>query len=203
MKILVATNNRSKLLEMARLFNIEGLELVLPADLGLKDFDVEETGQSYYENAALKAAAFARASGMSALADDSGLEVDALNGEPGLYSKRYAGENATDAYRISYLLKKLENVTQENRTARFIALLALASPDGTIIEHEQGTCEGRIGFAPTGNNGFGYDPIFLPIVVADNHSMADLSNEGKDLISHRGNAARKLAPFLRKYIEES
>jgi XTP/dITP diphosphohydrolase len=197
MKILVATNNRGKLLELARLLDVEGLQLVLPVEVGLHELDVPETGETYFENASLKAKAFAKTSGLMALADDSGLEVDALGGEPGIYAKRYAGENATDEYRIAFLLKKLENVAAEQRTARFVAALVLADPHGHVIADTLGYCEGAIGFEPHGTNGFGYDPIFLPSETPGK-TMAELDDATKDAVSHRGNAARKIAPLIRQ-----
>lgn len=196
MKILIATNNAGKRRELERLLNISGLELVLPSEVGLQDLDPEETGTTYLENASLKATAFATAANMYALADDSGLEVAALNGEPGVYSKRYAGENKTDSQRIDFLLQKLTNVP-EPRTARFVAFLALADPNGKIIASQIGYCNGHIISTPRGTNGFGYDPIF-EIDGAQGRTMSELSDSEKDSFSHRGNAARAIAPDLTK-----
>jgi XTP/dITP diphosphohydrolase len=201
MKILVATNNPGKRLELQRLLNIEGLELLLPADVGLDDFDVEETGITYLENASLKATGFAQAAKMYAIADDSGLEVSTLNNEPGVYTKRYAGENKTDPERIAFLLEKLKNTPIEQRQARFVALVALAAPDGEILTSQTGYCYGQINFEPRGNNGFGYDPIFL-VEGKTGHTMAELSNDEKDEVSHRGNAARAIAPDLKIFLKE-
>ena len=199
MKILVATNNQGKRLEFMRLLNMEGLELVLPADIGLADFDVEETGTTYLENASLKATAFAQASQMYALADDSGLEVAALSNEPGVYSKRYAGENKNDKERITFLLEKLQTVPENQRMARFIAVVVLADPTGKIIASQSGFCPGQIAFEPHGNSGFGYDPIF--VVYAENgRTMAELGDEEKDRVSHRGNAARAILPNLNELL---
>lgn len=194
-KILVATNNKGKVAELLRLLDIEGLELITPEVAGLADFDVEETGVTFEENAILKARAFAEVSGLAALADDSGLEVEALNGEPGVYSKRYAGENMDDAGRIDFLLNKLKAVPAEQRAARFVAVIVLAAPDGTIIETQPGYCPGAIGFTPQGTNGFGYDPIFI-VEGTNGQTMAELSNAEKDAVSHRGNAVRAIRPTV-------
>lgn len=195
MKILVATNNKGKLVEFQRLLDVPGLELVLPAEVGLADFDVEETGTTYLENARLKATAFAKATQMYALADDSGLEVTALKGEPGVYSKRYAGENKTDTERIAFLLDKLQDVPENNRQARFVALIALANPKGEVIAERTGYCYGQIALAPRGDNGFGYDPIFI-VDSTEGCTMAELDAAKKDIVSHRGNAARAITPDL-------
>lgn len=195
MKIVVASNNKGKLVELQRLTHVEGLEFITLREAGMSDdYDVEETGVTFAENAILKATESARATGLHAIADDSGIEVDALGGEPGVYTKRYAGENKTDAERIDFLLDKLKDVPAEKRTARFVAALALAAPDGTILDLQTGYCPGRIAFAPRGSNGFGYDPIF--IVGEGNHTMAELGNEEKDAVSHRGNSVRLLRPKL-------
>ena len=191
MKILLATNNKGKLLEFKRLLKVAELELVLPAELGLEDFDVDETGSTYFENASLKATAFAKAANMYTLADDSGLEVTALNNEPGVYSKRYAGHNKSDAERITFLLEKLKATPQNLRQARFVATIAIANPAGIIIASKTGYCYGEIAFQPQGSNGFGYDPIF--IVDGENgRTMAELDDIEKDNVSHRGNAARSI-----------
>lgn len=199
MEILVATNNPNKKVEFQRILNIAGLNFVLPEEIGLKDFDVEETESTFLGNASLKATAFAQASRMYALSDDSGLEVAALNGEPGVYSKRYAGENKSDADRIAFLLDKLRNVPEDQRQARFVAYLVLAAPSGQVVAARPGYCLGSIGFAPCGENGFGYDPIFI-VEGQDGRTMAELSSVEKDAVSHRGNAARAIAPELAKLV---
>jgi XTP/dITP diphosphohydrolase len=198
-RILVATNNKGKVAELLRLVDIKEIELVTPKDLGLHAFDVEETGTTFEENAILKAREFALAGGLPSIADDSGLEVDALNGEPGLYSKRYAGENATDEYRIQFLLDKLKDVPVDKRQARFVAVLALAQADGTLVGTVPGYCYGEIGLEPRGANGFGYDPIFK-VKDKEGRTMAELSNEEKDEVSHRGNAARSIRPIIMKLL---
>jgi XTP/dITP diphosphohydrolase len=148
--------------------------------------DVAETGATLEENARLKALTYAQQTGMLALADDSGLEVDALGGEPGVYSKRYAGEAKSDAERNAYLLEKIRDVPRPKRTARFRCVIVIADAQGQTWTSE-GTCEGEIAFAPRGTNGFGYDPIF--IVREANKHMAELPSEEKNRVSHRGRAA--------------
>lgn len=199
MDILLATNNQNKKIEFQRLLNIAGLNLVLPEEIGLKDFDVEETESTFLGNASLKATAFAQASQMYALSDDSGLEVAALNGEPGVYSKRYAGENKTDADRVAFLLDKLKNVPESQRQARFVAYVVLSAPSGQIVAARPGYCLGSIAFAPRGDNGFGYDPIFI-VEGQNGRTMAELTSLEKDAVSHRGNAARAIAPELTQLV---
>ena len=158
--------------------------------------EVDETGGSFEENARLKATVLARESGLLTLADDSGLEVDALGGEPGPLSARYAGEDATDEDRINYLLAKLKDVPEEKRTARFRCVIAIAAPDGTV-ELCSGECRGFITTTPRGEYGFGYDPVFyLPEL---GKTMAELPPEEKNRISHRAKAAEKARVLLMKY----
>ncbi|AHB13804.1 MULTISPECIES: XTP/dITP diphosphatase [Dehalococcoides] len=193
-KLLLASNNRGKLREYASLLCSSGFELVTPADMGIK-ITVTETGTTFEENARLKAAALAEASGLLTLADDSGLAVDALGGEPGVYSARYVGENALDTDRNAYLLSKMHTIPAEKRTARFCCVIAIAQP-GHIIATFEGTCEGFINTEPRGTNGFGYDPVFyLPEYCK---TMAELSSEIKNSISHRSIAAQKASRFLAK-----
>jgi XTP/dITP diphosphohydrolase len=200
MKLLVATNNKGKVAELLRMFDLDGLELLTPTEAGLPaDFDVEETGETFEENAVLKATAYAQASGLPALADDSGLAVDALNGEPGVYSKRYAGENATDAVRIAFLLDKLKFIPEGERTAQFVAVIALADNKGNIIATQEGICPGKVGLEPKGNKGFGYDPIFIPD-EQDGRTLAELTAAEKDAISHRGRAVHLIKPTVVKLL---
>ncbi|AAW39538.1 XTP/dITP diphosphatase [Dehalococcoides mccartyi] len=191
-KLLLASNNRGKLREYASLLSGSGFELVTPADMGI-DITVAETGTTFEENARLKAAALAEASGILTLADDSGLAVDALGGEPGVYSARYAGENATDTDRNAYLLSKMHTIPAEKRTARFCCVIAIAQP-GHIIATFEGTCEGFISTEPRGTNGFGYDPVFY--LPEYGKTMAELPSEIKNSISHRSIAAQKASRFL-------
>lgn len=200
MNLLVATNNRGKLAEIKHLLNLPGLELVTPLEAGLPpDFDVEETGATFEENAVLKATQYARAAHLYALADDSGLEVAALGGQPGIYSKRFAGENATDRERIDYLLARLPpEIAEDQLTARFVAAVALADPAGRVIKIEEGICEGQLTRHPRGSNGFGYDPIF--VLNGPGRTMAELTPTEKDLYSHRGHALTKIRPFLQELL---
>jgi XTP/dITP diphosphohydrolase len=192
-KLLLGTNNRGKVAEYRALLKNVPYELVTPAELGLKK-DITESGRTFEENASLKAASLAEESGLLTLADDSGLEVEALGGEPGVFSARYAGEGASDAERVHYLLKRLRDVPQEKRQARFRCVVALASC-GDKLELFSGECPGIIALEPKGDNGFGYDPVFyLPEL---GKTMAELSFSDKNRISHRGKAARKAARRLR------
>ena len=191
-QLLLATNNPGKVREFRRLLESCGFNIVTPADLGLV-LDVEENGATYAENAALKAKAFARAAGCAALADDSGIEVDALGGRPGMYSARYGGEGLDDVQRTALLLKDLDGVPGAQRTARYRAVVALALP-GDDVRTFEGVQEGRIGHAPRGEGGFGYDPVFL---VDGGRSQAEISAAEKDRISHRGQAVRLACAYLR------
>jgi len=188
MKLLIATHNPGKVKEYQALLAGLPLELTYPAQEGL-DIEVTETGESFAENARLKAAAYARASGLLTLADDSGLEVDALGGEPGIHSARYAGNGASDEERYRLLLDKLPGVPWEERTARFRCVIAVATPAGQVHTAE-GTCEGIIAFAPQGEHGFGYDPVFY--FPEHGMTMAELPPETKNRISHRAKAAHNL-----------
>ena len=192
-KLLIATNNRGKIQEFRALLQDVPYELVAPADIQLK-LDVEESGSTYHENAKLKAQAFSAASGLLALADDSGLEVDALGGAPGIHSSRYAGPTAADINKVDYLLSKLQGVPEEKRSARFRCVIAIAKPDGQVY-FCSGTCEGRISFQPQGRAGFGYDPVFYFPELGK--TMAELSEEVKNQISHRGHAAREAIKLLK------
>ena len=166
------------------------------------DEDVEETGSSLEENAILKAVAYARLSGLPALADDSGLEVDALGGQPGPLSSRYAGEGATDEQRIAFLHEKLQNIRQTDWTARFRCVIAIARPDTSPddVEVYEGECRGMIVKDRRGSSGFGYDPVFLLPQLAK--TMAELTREEKNRVSHRSVAALKAAMALRRKAAE-
>ena len=171
-------------------------DLVSLAGAGIHH-QVDETGETFEQNAALKAETYARLSGLPTLADDSGLEVDALDREPGVRSSRYAGDNATDADRIAFLLRKLDNIVAGDRTARFRCVIAVARPGGPLELHS-GACEGRIIEAPRGSNGFGYDPVFF--IPAIGRTMAELTTAEKNRVSHRSEAARKAAAALREKV---
>jgi len=194
-KLLLATNNKGKLREYQSLLQGIPFEIVTLADQGITA-DVAEIGKSFEENAALKATSLAAISWLLSLADDSGLEVDALGGEPGSLSHRYAGENASDADRVDYLLLKLKDVPEKKRTAQFRCVIAIAEPHGRV-ELCSGVCRGVIINEPRGTNGFGYDPIFyLPEL---NKTMAELTLEEKNRISHRARAAEKARELLMKW----
>jgi XTP/dITP diphosphohydrolase len=183
--VIVATGNPGKLKEMNGYLAELGWELVLKPET----LDVEETGSTFIENARLKASEVAKATGQWAIADDSGLAVDALNGAPGLYSARYG---TSDAHRIERLLTELGD--NANRRAQFICAIALADPTGAIALETEGICPGEIADAPKGNGGFGYDPVFY--VPSAQKTFAEMSPEEKDRISHRGIAFAQLMPEL-------
>lgn len=192
MKLLIATRNRGKKREYARLLQGLEVELIALDDLGVTK-TIKEDGASYTENALLKARGYAAATGLLTLADDSGLEVDALDGAPGVLTARYAGEGATDEHRYLLLLEQLKDVPHEHRTARFRCVIALAWPDGRV-EITEGVCEGRITREPRGEHGFGYDPVFY--VPEYGCTMAELSPEIKNRISHRARAAAAASEIL-------
>ena len=193
-KLLLATNNQAKVREYRSLLRNILLELVTLAEQGITTV-VNEVGESLEENARLKATVLAAESQLLALADDSGLEVDALGGEPGRLSARYAGENASDKDRVNYLLLRLKDVPWERRSARFRCVIAIATPDGEV-EFCSGECQGFITFEPRGEQGFGYDPVFyLPEL---DKTMAELPLEIKNQVSHRGQAARKVYQVLER-----
>ena len=191
-RLLIATHNPGKLSELRSLLGDVPFDLVSLVDVGIHH-QVDETGETFEQNAALKAETYARLSGLPTLADDSGLEVDALDGEPGVRSSRYAGESATDADRIAFLLRKLANVPAGDRTARFRCVIAVVWSGGPLELHA-GACEGRIIEAPRGSNGFGYDPVFF--IPAMGRTMAELTTAQKNRVSHRSAAARKAAAAL-------
>ncbi len=183
MKLVIATRNMGKLAEFGRILAPLGITAVAQEEV-CPGLEVEETGTTFAANARLKAEAIFQATGMMAVADDSGLCVDALDGAPGVYSARYAGANATDEMRIQKLLKAIENIPNPQRTARFVSAICCVG-QGLLIECE-GVCEGTIGHAPQGVGGFGYDPIFF----VGEQSFAQMSAEQKDAVSHRGRALK-------------
>lgn len=193
MKILIATHNKHKLGEMSRILEPMGYEVVTDTDLGFVLTEAEENGSTFLENARIKAESGCKESGIPCIADDSGLCVDALGGEPGVFSARYSGEHGDDKGNNEKLLLKLKDVPDEKRTARFMCAICVSFPDGSEITAE-GACEGKIGYEYRGNNGFGYDPLFM---VGDK-SFAELSASEKDAVSHRGNALKKLEKLLSK-----
>jgi XTP/dITP diphosphohydrolase len=191
LRLLLATNNPGKLHELVPLLGDLPLHIVTPQALGLH-LEVEETGTTYAANARLKAVAFAQASGLLTLADDSGLEVDALDGAPGVYSARYAGEDASDAHRRAKLLHVLRQVPAPRR-ARFRCVIVIVQPAGAI-ECFEGVCEGEISLEEHGANGFGYDPVFY--VPEQGCTMAELPSAVKNQMSHRARAAQAARLFL-------
>ena len=197
-KLLVATNNPGKLKEYVDLLAGLPVALTNPAQAGLA-LDVDESRATFAENAILKAQAYAKASGLLTLADDSGLEVDALGGAPGVRSARYAGEGASDEDRYRLLLRNLAGVPEEKRTARFRCVVAIVTPEGDVCTAE-GRCEGVIGFEPHGTHGFGYDPVFF--MPDRGQTMAELLPEVKNRVSHRARAAQAALPILRRLLAE-
>lgn len=191
-RLLLATNNQAKVKEYRSL--LEGIPwtIVDLIDAGIL-YDVEETGSSFEENALLKSTIYSRLSGLTTLADDSGLEVDALGGEPGIRSARYAGEGASQKELIAHLLHKLEGIPQQKRNARFKCVIAISAPGGGD-ELFTGECPGIIAFKPAGKEGFGYDPVFF--LPESGKTMAELNMEQKNAISHRGKAAEKARHYL-------
>ena len=192
MKVILASNNKNKIREMAQILEPFGMEVISQRDAGA-DFEVEENGTTFRENAEIKAAAVFERLNAPVIADDSGLMVDALGGAPGVYSHRYAGENATDKDRCEKLLSELAGVPEEKRTARFICEICFIDEKGEK-HFFTGKCEGIIGTEGKGENGFGYDPVFYVGGV----SLAEMTDDEKNSISHRGEALR----LMKKYLEE-
>ena len=193
-ELLLASSNSGKIGEYRFLLDGLGYQITTLAEQGITEA-VTESGKSYEENARLKAVTYARLSHLTTLADDSGLEVDALNGEPGVKSARFAGEAATDAERVSFLLAKLKRIPQEKRTARFKCVIAIATPGGQS-ELCYGECQGMIALEAKGKKGFGYDPIFyLPEI---GKTMAELPLETKNQISHRARASLQARQVLQR-----
>lgn len=203
MRLLLATNNPGKVREFRRLLAGRGFEVLTPAGIGI-EVDVDEAGSSYAENARLKARAFATAANCLALADDSGIEVDALDGRPGLLSARYGGPGLDDSIRVQLLLHELEGVPMERRTARYRAVVSIAGAPGSELRTRdpglvfEGVQEGSIAEASRGDRGFGYDPVFL---VDGRRTQAEIDDEEKDRISHRGKAVRAAADYLRAHCQ--
>lgn len=195
MDFILATNNKKKLAEMQRILSPLGINVVTAKMLGIELEDVEETGTTFEENAHLKAYAACKETNMPAIADDSGLCVDYLNGAPGIFSARFSGEHGNDEKNNDLLLEKLSGVPIEKRTAHYVCAVCCVFPNGKEIT-VRGECNGHIGFERDGNEGFGYDPLFL----VNGRAFGRYTAEEKDVISHRGNALRKLKAELEKYI---
>lgn len=187
MKVVLASKNKHKLEEISKITEKFDIELVLESELGV-DIDVEETGSTFEENSFLKAEAVMKATGLPALADDSGIAVDALNGEPGIYSARYGfDESLDDRGRLNLLLKNTENIPDDKRQAKFVCVITLVTPQGQTIQ-ARGEVHGMLLRAPAGENGFGYDPIFY--YPPFGKSLAQVSPEEKNRVSHRANALK-------------
>ncbi len=196
-EFLIATHNMKKRDELYRILSPLGIDVKTADQLGIEITDVDETGETFYENALLKAQSGCRESGMPCVADDSGLAVDYLVGAPGVYSARFAGEHGNDAKNNQKLLKLLTDVDVPERTARFVSVVCCVFPNGDIVS-ARGECKGYIGFEEKGNGGFGYDPLFM---VGDK-SFAELTPDEKDALSHRGNALRLLSEKLKAYFSQ-
>ncbi len=196
MKIVLASKNAHKLEEMQNILSAQGVEVVLEAEVGV-DVEVEETGATFAENSLLKARAVMEATGLPAIADDSGLMVDALGGAPGVYSARYGGPELDDAGRYRLLLENMRG--QLNRRCRFVSAVTLCLPGGDVIA-AQGECPGTLAYAPQGDHGFGYDPIFF--VPEKKKTYAQLTAEEKNAISHRGRALQAFQEKLSAYLSD-
>ena len=196
MRFVLATHNPGKLREMGEILKDFGIEVVSPRDLGIT-VDVEETGATFAENAMLKAKAICQAAGLPAIADDSGLCVDALNGAPGVYSARYGGEGLDDRGRYMLLLSSLRGAP--TRAAHFACAVACAFPNGDTLTAE-GRCDGSIAYAPLGDGGFGYDPVFL--LPGTGKTFGQLTQEEKSAVSHRGRALREFSEKLETYLKK-
>ncbi len=194
MTFILASNNKNKLAEIRAMLAPHGIELISQSEAGL-DINVEETGATFFENAALKARAACEASGKPCIADDSGLVVDALNGEPGVHSARYGGEGLTDMQRCELLLKNMED--KEQRDAKFVSCIVCAFPDGGTMRAD-GECQGVIAREPAGDGGFGYDPVFY--IPNLGKTMAQLTMAEKNAISHRGKALRVFEDSFSNYL---
>ena len=208
MKLVLASDNKNKLREFRTLFENFGVELISKAESGFTE-EVEETGETFAENARIKAEAFCKASGLPTVADDSGLCTDALHGAPGVYSARYAGHHGDDDANNAKLLRELADVPEEQRGAKFVSAVCFMLPDGRALEVE-GECPGRIAFTlQNGDYGFGYDPLFIPDEYGapdgkrpntERRSYAQLTPDEKDAISHRGRAMEKLEAQLPAFL---
>lgn len=194
MKFVLATKNQGKVKEMLALLGDLDIEMVLPSDVGV-DLDVEETGETFAQNALLKAKALCAATGLPSIGDDSGLCVDALQGAPGVYSARYGGEGLDDSGRYRLLLSSMRG--QTTRQAHFQCQIACAFPNGDVLTAE-GRCDGAIAFAPMGTDGFGYDPVFL--IPELGKTFAQISSEEKNKRSHRGKALVEFAEKVKAYL---
>ncbi|MGI6562377.1 MAG: XTP/dITP diphosphatase [Clostridia bacterium] len=195
-KVIVATKNKGKLREIKRILEDFEFDVISMEEAGIED-TIEETGHTFDENAFIKAMHIHKKTGKTVIADDSGLEVEALSGAPGIYSARYAGEDANDKKNNQKLLEELKDIPKEKRDARFVCAIAVVMEDGQSFI-VRGTVEGFIGFEPKGENGFGYDPLF--VLPQYEKTMAQLTSEEKNKISHRGKALLKMVDELKKRV---
>lgn len=196
-RLIFATGNENKMREIREILSDLPVEILSMKEAGIQA-DIVEDGTTFAENAVIKAKSIMKMTGELVLADDSGLEVDYLNKEPGIYSARYLGEDTSYHIKNNHLIQRLDGVEQEKRTARFVCAIAAAFPDGRVVTTE-GTIEGLIGYEEKGENGFGYDPIFF--VPEFGCTTAELSEEQKNLVSHRGKALRKMREILKESVE--
>ena len=192
---LIATHNMKKRNELLRILSPLGINVETAEQAGVSLTDVEETGETFYENALLKAESGMKESGMVCVADDSGLMVDYLAGAPGVYSARFAGEHGNDDKNTEKLLKLLADVPESERTARFVSVVCCVFPNGDILS-ARGECEGTIGYEKRGDGGFGYDPVFM----VDGKSFSEITPEEKDAYSHRGKALKSIASKIKDYL---
>lgn len=198
-KMILASQNKHKLEEIRNILKDLGIEILSMDEVGLGDLEIVEDGVTFEENSMIKALTVMEKTGEITIADDSGLEVDYLEGRPGVYSARFAGENATDEENNEKLLDLLKDVPYEKRGGRFVSVISIAFPDGSK-EHVRGECEGIIGFEKKGSEGFGYDPLF--IIPKYDKTFAELGSEVKNKISHRGKALEKFKNRLKKILED-
>jgi XTP/dITP diphosphohydrolase len=192
---LIATHNKKKKNELLRILSPLGIDVKTDEELNLTLTEPDETGETFYENALIKAQSGCKESGLPCVADDSGLMVDYLAGAPGVYSARFAGEHGNDKKNNEKLLKLLKDVKDEERTARFVSVVCCVFPNGDILS-ARGECEGKIGYEEKGEGGFGYDPVFM----VDGKSFAEISSDEKDKLSHRGKALNLLSEKLNNYM---
>lgn len=196
MRFVLASNNQKKLKELREILGEMGIEVISQKEAGIHS-EPEETGTTFRENSLIKATAAMTASKLPAIADDSGLSVDGLGGQPGVYSARYGGENLSDQERYMLLLKNMENI--DDRKAKFVSCISCAFPNGDTLA-VQGECRGTILREPQGDGGFGYDPVFFSEEVGK--SMGEMTAEEKNAVSHRGKAIRAFVPVLKEYLEK-
>jgi len=196
-KFVIASNNKKKIKELSRILNPMGICAVTVAEAGFEPVEVEENGKTFAENAYIKAKAISDYTSMPAIADDSGLCVDALDGQPGVYTARYGGEGLNDVQRYELLLENLKDIPDGHRGAKFVSAICCVFPDGRSVAAE-GECKGSIAHSPVGENGFGYDPVF---VYEDGRGFAEISDSEKDAISHRGRALKIFSEKLKSEVQ--